>query len=1728
MKKLTTLLCLVLLLLNTNVLRAQVVEVCVGDGTDSVTLYVGNYQYGNIQWQSSDDMLTWSDIPGANDTVYCFLPQTGNVRYYRAWMQYPNCPPDSSQITRILFTPTANAGPDRVLNAGYVAHLFGNTVDDARCMWQVVEGDSANLAEPNYPQSAFYGSDTLYRLTWTVANACGVSVDTVEIRYVVSHYYDAVAFVDTTDIILSDSAELVAGIYRIIFSNPAPSITDSTVLVGLVEEGFLRRVVAFKMMGDTCEMYTGQATIGDLLMSGVINYDGPLFHGLENQTRGNQWHRYTRAELLQDPRYQAGQLLFYPQSRGGQYRPSENSSVISLGIPQLSLQGGWSMDNVSASMNPHLIWDYKKGNDGELDILAGFNAQIMMDFTVHAVSGSINISNSIPFAAVSIPIGAVVITPVASLAYDISATLQSQSAVDIPVHFSIPVRCVVHYVDGAVTYLENAAQAAGTVMSNLQSVTYELGVAVGPKVSVKLYGVAGPFMETMGKVSYTVCNGENGFVSRSHKLSVLGDFGVEMKIFKLLNLSLMKRFEKDLFEYRNPHSIMRLTNTNLFCVNGTFITEPVRVKVSDMGNNPSGLAKVLYQPLNGGFVAESLTGTLFSSREVLTDGNGLASLFWKPGDSGSQVLKVNLYDCHNHHLVGSPVLFQANASQSCANSTLTLKIAINSNGQMVPKASDGAGGYSYFYSTNGVNYQPYTPIIPIMGVDYEFYVEDANGCIAGTSYILNNPCENSGLSLEYEITEYNEVGVRAINGTAPYAYMFCNEIDTMSMQGPSQMFVYFTPHSPSNHTILFLEGDYQLSVVDALGCRTQTTVTVHTGDYEPSVALYNISDITLNSAKVSGLLLDAGRPATEECGVCWTTSGEPTYYSNRLSVPIPAGGAGQFEVVIPNLNDEMTYVVRAYAKNAGYIVYSDTASFKTLTLPWAHVEAVTQVSVPTAQAVCQIYSDGGAPVTERGVCWSTSPNPELDNAVLATEENMVSVLNNGGVLYTVNGDGIGTYTCGVGGLSGNTTYYVRAFATSHAGTGYSGQQIFTTPTSIPTVTTAQPTDVTFSAATCGGNIITDGGAAVISRGVCWSTSQNPTLNDNYTAGNSATSSYTCTLTDLTPNTTYYVRAYATNSVGTAYGNRVVLNVLDVPSIDSTVSCLVSSILSNELGANGVLTAVRDCENNSYSVVQIGNQCWMKVNLRSTKYMDSTDVQAGTTTSSSSIPYYYVPNNDIGNVASYGYLYNWPAVKGPESVSAHNQGICPMGWHVPSGAEWSQLTQYVSGQSRFLCDNNNTYIAKSLASSTGWHSSVSNYTCAVSTIPEDNNATGFSALPAGCCYDAGHYDYFSYYTYFWSTTESGVCCMNIRKLGYLYADMRSDSNYKSNGYSVRCIRDGNGPNGTSSVVLPMVSTLSAGNITDSSATCGGHVTSDGGAPVTSRGVCWSTSHNPMLNDNYVTNGSDTGSFISSITGLNANTTYYFRAFAINRAGTVYGEEGSFTTLENGMSIMPCPGMPTVTDIDNNTYNTVLIGNQCWMRENMRCITSPNTGASILQNPASGHATTERRAYYYNDDPSTCANGYGLLYNWPAAVDGWPGSSNMDLMEGVRGICPVGWHIPTEAEWETLKNFVMSQSLYVCGSFNSNIAKSLAAKSGWYPTNGNCYPGNNLSQNNATGFSALPAGMRNTVEFHSRSEQATFWSSSGYTPYCFRIDNYAAGIFLPRFETDMGFSVRCLRD
>ena len=276
--------------------------------------------------------------------------------------------------------------------------------------------------------------------------------------------------------------------------------------------------------------------------------------------------------------------------------------------------------------------------------------------------------------------------------------------------------------------------------------------------------------------------------------------------------------------------------------------------------------------------------------------------------------------------------------------------------------------------------------------------------------------------------------------------------------------------------------------------------------------------ITGNSAMGGGNVASNDGTYIIVKGICWATHETPTSNDSYLE---EGSGEGSFSATMTGLIWSTTYYVRAYAVTPSGTVYGEQQSFTTRDgIPTLTTNDVTNITAISATSGGNITDNGGLSVTARGVCWSTSPNPTVSDS------------------NTTNGTGTGSFTSSITELQIGTTYYVRAYATTNAGTGYGEQVSFTTRNGIPTVTTTEITNIEGTYANGGGNITDDGGLAVTARGVCWSTSPSPTLANSHTTNGSGAGSFSSYMTGLTMGTTYYVRAYATNSFVTVYGNQL--------------------------------------------------------------------------------------------------------------------------------------------------------------------------------------------------------------------------------------------------------------------------------------------------------------------------------------------------------------------------------------------------------------------------------------------------------------------------------------------------------------------------------------------------------------------------------------------------------------
>ena len=211
--------------------------------------------------------------------------------------------------------------------------------------------------------------------------------------------------------------------------------------------------------------------------------------------------------------------------------------------------------------------------------------------------------------------------------------------------------------------------------------------------------------------------------------------------------------------------------------------------------------------------------------------------------------------------------------------------------------------------------------------------------------------------------------------------------------------------------------------------------------------------------------------------------------------------------------------------------------------------------------------------------------------------------------------------------------------------------------------------------------------------------------------------------------------------------------------------------------------------------------------------------------------------------------------------------------------------------------------------------------------------------------------------------------------------------------------------------------------------------------------------------------------------------------------------------------------TVTDMDGNVYKTVKIGTQVWMVENLKT-TKYNDGTSILKiTDGTTWSNLKTPGYCFYDNDAANKNKYGALYNWYTVNTG--------------KLAPTGWHVPTDAEWTTLKNYLIAKGYnYDRSTTENKIAKSLAATTDWNSFTGPGTIGNDLTKNNSSGFAGLPGGGRySSGTFYSIGSFGYWWSSTEYyaeDAWCRSLDDYDSNVYSSYGNKQYGFSVRCVQD
>ncbi len=528
----------------------------------------------------------------------------------------------------------------------------------------------------------------------------------------------------------------------------------------------------------------------------------------------------------------------------------------------------------------------------------------------------------------------------------------------------------------------------------------------------------------------------------------------------------------------------------------------------------------------------------------------------------------------------------------------------------------------------------------------------------------------------------------------------------------------------------------------------------------------------------------------------------------------------------------------------------------------------------------------------------------------------------------------------------------------------------------------------------------------------------------------------------------------------------------------------------------VKTGVNDIDGNFYASVIIGNQEWMAENLKTTRYRNGTSIEYpgtdNTARESNTTGAYAWYQNDIAWKHSYGALYNWHAVN-------NSNGLCPTGWHIPSDGEWTELVNYVTAQG--YPNRNVVNGAGNALKSCRQVSSPLGGDCAISEHPRwDSQSShhgtdefGFSALPGGFGgIHFGAYYMLGNYGSWWTSSEHFYSDAYSRSL-YLSAGYVNRNGYsKGLGKSVRCVRDAENDDSTTFTLTLHISPF-------------GHVSGTGNYP---EGATVAITGTPHINHQFVDWTGDTEHIADASA---ASTTLTMPAQNITLTAN-FEQDG-------GGNIQPGEG---ITDIDGNYYPSVIIGKQEWMAANLRVTQYNNSDAIPNELNISESGNTPHGSYNFYNNHDDMLEAYGALYNWYAVDD-------------VRGLCPTGWHVPSDAEWTELGDYVLAH--IVLPSEKGNALKS--CRQVLSPLGGDCatlvHPRwNSHSIHSGTdefGFSALPGGCLYTSDYYGVGIDGYWWTSTEKSSTSAWLRHMFVDFeFLDRssFEKVSGYSVRCVRD
>lgn len=731
----------------------------------------------------------------------------------------------------------------------------------------------------------------------------------------------------------------------------------------------------------------------------------------------------------------------------------------------------------------------------------------------------------------------------------------------------------------------------------------------------------------------------------------------------------------------------------------------------------------------------------------------------------------------------------------------------------------------------------------------------------------------------------------------------------------------------------------ELSIVDPIftatfgGKYNNPKLKYYYDGYPGAVTTGSVSGVTASQATVGGTVTTNGRTAISVSGLCWNTTGNPTTADAKTT----NGGTSvtAFSSTATGLTLGQTYYIRPYVTTETGTYYGTQTSFTTLGLPTVTTQAAGSITSSSATLNGNASTDGGQSITDRGFVYKIGSTPIItDNKTTASVPS-----------------GTGAFSLALTGLSPGTLYYIKAYATNSSGTQLSSSGIsFQALAIIPTVTVTAATSVAATSAILNGSVDSDGGAAVTNRGWYYKLDSSPTTADSQKVDSPATGTGAISesLTGLLKNRLYYVKGFATNSAGTALS----ASTISFTTLSTTPTVALSAATNGGMPTSITLNGtVSDDGGHSITdrgfVYKIGGAPAITDNKTAASVPTGTGAfTKGLTGLTPATAYQfncYATNADgtvlYGTPGSFTTAATAPVVATTTAASVITYNSATSGGNVSSdggatitarGICWSSATSSPTTANSFQTASGTT--GSFSANLTGLSASTTYYVRAYATNPQGTSYASYVSfttaanlyIPSVTTTTPGQVTYNSFWVGCQVTADGGA---TVTERGYVmntagspttssytfkqysgtgtgYCDilatgLAANTTYYIKGYAINSQGTAYGSQlsfttGSAPVVPTVTTTSPATSISSAGATLAGNVSADGGASVTEKGICYSTSATPTTSSSKVTSGTGTGSISSTLSGLSSSTIYHCRAYAINSVGTAYGAEVDFTT------------------------------------------------------------------------------------------------------------------------------------------------------------------------------------------------------------------------------------------